>query len=151
VVPIKDWTRHAVVVSATKIADTSCAGHAIAQLSAWPSVEAHRADCGVGVGVGTRAGQILHFHDEDHADLRLTRPVIDRLRDVLAQAGVDVIPDHDWIRMRLETSSDTTLLVTLVSVAIKANSFAPAQASSPRTTPCRSGAARLGRRQKSRP
>jgi hypothetical protein len=101
--------------------------------------------------VGTRAGQILHFHDEDHAHLRLTRPVIDRLRDVLAQCGIDVTPDDDWIGMRLETPSDITLLVMLVSVAIKANSSAPAQASSHRTTRCRSGTVRLGRRWKSRP
>jgi hypothetical protein len=108
-------------VSATKIAGTSCAGHALAQLSAWPSVVARQADCGLGMGVGTYAGQILHFHDEDHASLCLTRPVIDRFHDVLTQAGIDVIPDDDWIGMRLETPTDITLLVTLVSVAIKAN------------------------------
>jgi hypothetical protein len=120
-------------MSATKIASTSRAGHALAQLNAWPSVEADRADCGVGVGVGTRAGQILHFHDGDHADLRLTRPVIGRLRDALAQSGIDVAADDDWIGMRLETPSDTVLLFMLVSVAIKANSSASAQ-TTPRST-----------------
>jgi hypothetical protein len=142
VVPIKDWTRQAVIVSATKIAGTSCAGHALAQLSAWPSVQARRADCGFGISVGTRAGQILHFHDEDHAALCLTRPVIGRFRDVLAQAGIDVIPGDDWIGMRLETPTDTTLLVTLVSVAIKANSPATPHAPFHRMTPCRSSAVR---------
>jgi hypothetical protein len=140
VVPIKDWTRHAVIVSATKIAGTSHAGRALVQLSAWPSVRARRADCGLGIGVGTRGGQILHFHDEDHAALCLTQPVIDRFRDVLAQAGIDVVPDDDWIAMRLETPTDTSLLVTLVSVAIKANFPTPPHAPFHRMTPCRARA-----------
>jgi hypothetical protein len=140
VVPIKDWTRHAVIVSASKIAGTSHAGRALAQLSAWPSVQARRADCGFGIGVGTHAGQILHFHDGDHATLCLTRPVIDRFRAVLAQAGIDVIPGDDWIAMRLETPTDTAVLVTLVSVAIKANSPAPPHAPFHLLTPCRSSA-----------
>lgn len=113
------------IVSSTKIAGASHAGHALAQLSAWPSVEAHRADCGVGIGVGTRAGQVLHLHDENHVSLRLTRPVIDRLRSVLTESGIDAVPDDDWVTMRLETPTDTRLLVMLVSVAIKANSAAP--------------------------
>jgi Family of unknown function (DUF5519) len=136
-----DRTRHAVIVSATKIAGTSHAGRALAQLSAWPSVQARRADCGFGIGVGTHAGQILHFHDEDHAALCLTQPVIDRFRDVLAQAGIDVIPDDDWVAMRLETPTDTAVLVALVSMAIKANSPAPPHAPFHRMTPCRSRAA----------
>lgn len=135
-----DWTRHAVIVSATKIAGTSHAGRALAQLSAWPSVQARRADCGFGIGVGTRAGQILHFHDEDHATLCLTLPVIDRFRVVLAEAGIDVIPDDDWVAMRLETPTDTAVLVTLVSVAIKANFPTPPQTPFHRLTPCRSSA-----------
>ena len=143
-----DRTRHAVTVSATKIAGTSHAGRALAQLRAWPSVQARRADCGFGIGVGTHAGQILHIHDEDHATLCLTQPVIDRFRDVLAQAGIDVIPDDDWIAMRLETPTDTSLLVTLVSVAIKANSPTPPHAPFHRTTPCRASAYRMRRNMK---
>jgi hypothetical protein len=141
-------TRQAFVVSATKIASTSRAGYALAQLSTWPSVQACRADCGHGVGIGTHAGQILHFHDENHADLRLTQPVINRLRVVLAQSGIDVIPDDDWIGIRLETPSDTTLLVTLVSVAIKANSAEPRVACQ-RTPSCGSGGGRGGLRRRS--
>ncbi len=80
----------------------------------------------MGVGVGTLAGQILHFHDEAYADLRLTRPVIDRMHEVLAHSRrIFMEPGDDWIGIRLETPSDVALLVTLVSVAIKANLGAP--------------------------
>jgi hypothetical protein len=88
-----------------------------------------QADCGIGTGVGTPAGQILHFHGDSYADLRLTRPVIDRMHEVLAQSGrLFIVPDGDWIGMRLETSSDAALLVTLVSLAIKANAGTPPSA-----------------------
>ena len=81
------------------------------------------------MGVYTPAGQILHFHDESYADLRLTRAVIGRMRDVLAQSGrIFLVPGDDWIGLRLETFSDVTLLVTLVSVAIKANLGSPSPA-----------------------
>jgi hypothetical protein len=113
-------------VSATGIAGGSYAGRVITLLSAWPTVRADRADCGIGIGVGTPAGQILHFHGGSYADLRLTRPVIDRMHEVLAQSGrLFMTPGDDWIGMRLETSSDAALLVTLVSLAIKANMSAP--------------------------
>jgi hypothetical protein len=138
-------------VSATKIAGTSYAGHALAQLSAWPSVVARQADCGLGIGVGTRAGQVLHFHNEDHVALCLTRPVIDRFRDVLSPAGIDVIPDADWIGIHLETPTDITLLVTLVSVAIKANLPDPPHAPFHRMTPCGSSTVRDARRSPHQP
>jgi hypothetical protein len=137
-----EWTRHPVIVSATKIAGGSSAGHALAQLSTWPSIEARSADCGLGVGVGTRAGQVLHFHDEDHAALCLTRPLIHRFHDVLVQSGVDVIPGDDWIAMRLETPTDTRVLVTLVSAAIKASFPASPHGPFREMTPCRSSTQR---------
>lgn len=114
-------------VSATKIAGRSFAGRVIALLSAWPGVRTAPADCGVGVGVRTLAGQILHLHHESYADLRLTRPVIDRMHEALEHSRrVFVVPDDDWIGIRLETPSDVGLLIPLVSVAIKANLGVPA-------------------------
>lgn len=120
-------TRKSDVVSVTTISGSSYAGRVIALLGAWPGVRTASADCGVGVGVYTQAGQVLHFHDESYADLRLTRPVIGRMHDVLAHSGrIFMVPGDDWVGIRLETFSDVTLLVTLVSVAIKANLGAPA-------------------------
>jgi hypothetical protein len=113
-------------VSAPKIAGSSSAGRVIALLSAWPGVRTAPADCGVGVGVGPLTGQILHFHDESYADLRLTRPVIDRMHEALAHSRrIFMVPGDDWIGIRLETASDVALLVTLVSVAIKARLGVP--------------------------
>jgi hypothetical protein len=119
--PGKPW-----LVSASRIAGSSSAGRVIASLSAWPGVRTAPADCGVGVGVGTLAGQVLHFHDESYADLRLTRPVLDRMHEALAHSGrIFMVPGDDWIGIRLETASDVALLVPLVSVAIKANLGVP--------------------------
>ncbi|HEX6472455.1 MAG TPA: luciferase family protein [Streptosporangiaceae bacterium] len=113
-------------MSASSIAGGSYAGRIIALLNGWPAVRTGPADCGLGVGVHTRAGQILHLHDESYATLRLTGPVIERLHEALTHAGrFFIAPDDDWIGMRLETPSDVTLLVTLVSLAIKANLGAP--------------------------
>jgi Luciferase len=117
-------------VSATTIAGSSSAGRVIALLGAWPGVRTAPADCGVGVGVGvgvgTLAGQILHFHDESYADLRLTRPVVNRMHEALAHSRrIFMVPGDDWIGIRLETAGDIALLVPLVSVAIKANLGVP--------------------------
>jgi hypothetical protein len=131
-------TRDADSVSVTRIAQASPAGRVIALLKAWPTVLTATADCGVGIGVGTRAGQILHFHDETYADLLLPDPAIGRMREVLARSGrVFMMPGEDWIGLRLDTPSDASLLVTLVSVAIKANSAVPPQIPARRPTPCK--------------
>jgi hypothetical protein len=125
-------------VSVTGIAHASPAGQVIALLSAWPTVRTGAADCGVGVGIGTHAGQILHFHGENYADLLLTDPAIGRMHEVLARSGqIFMAPGDDWIGLRLDTPSDTALLVTLVSVAIKANSAVPPQFPARSRTPCR--------------
>jgi hypothetical protein len=86
--------------------------------------------------VGTRAGQVLHFHDEDHVSVRLTQPVIHRLRGALAESGVCAAVDDDWIVMQLHTPTDTTLLLSLVSIAIKANAATPASSAAGQITPC---------------
>lgn len=126
-------------MSVPELAGDSVAGRVIALLSAWPTVRAARADCGVGVGVavGANARQFLHFHDESYADLRLTHAVIDRMHDALADSGrVLMVPGDDWIGVPLETASDAHLLVTLVSVAIKANSVAHPFAAARPLMPC---------------
>jgi hypothetical protein len=133
-------------VSASRFAGGSYAGRVTALLNAWPGVRTEPADCGVGVGVSTPAGQILHFHDVSYADLRLTRPAIDRMHEALAHSGrVFIVPGDDWIGMRLETPSDVALLVTLVSVAIKANlGAAPPPAAAVPVGPCGADGLRVG-------
>jgi hypothetical protein len=97
------------------------------------------------VGVGTLTGQILHFHDEAYADLRLTRPVIDRMREALAHSRrIFMVPGDDWIGIRLETPSDVALLVTLVSVAIKASLGLPSPVAAAAGPSCGAARPRVG-------
>jgi hypothetical protein len=87
------------------------------------------AGCGSGVGVGLApdARQILHVHSDRQAELCLTRTAIDRLRPALAESGtvggtVDQASDGDWASFQLDTEHDVELLLTLLSVALKAHS-----------------------------
>jgi hypothetical protein len=98
----------------------------IAQVTAWPSVSASRADCGMGVGLSVNTHQIVHLHTPGGAHVRLTRPVILRMEDALLHSGrVEVEPSEDWVSVRLDSDSDVALLVSLVSVAIKATATEP--------------------------
>lgn len=102
---------------------TTNAGRLAARIEAWPGVSAVRADCGVGIALAAGGGQIMHLHTGDEAELRLTRPVVERLGAALAESGrVAIRPGGDWIAVRLDTDSDLSLVMSLASVAIKANS-----------------------------
>ena len=75
------------------------------------------------MGVAVSTGQIVHLHQPDGARLCLTWPVIQRLSDALTENGqVRLEPDSDWVRVRPDSDGDIGLLVSLVSVAIQANS-----------------------------
>jgi hypothetical protein len=65
--------------------------------------------------------QIMHLHGGGVAELRLTRPVIDRLGTALADSGrVAIQAGGEWILVGLDTDSDLSLVASLASVAIKA-------------------------------
>ncbi|GAA4637899.1 hypothetical protein GCM10023196_093530 [Actinoallomurus vinaceus] len=92
-----------------------------AQLTAWPGLDTGRPSCGVGRGFAFHGTQILHLHTGDEADLRLTRPFIDRLDQVLTESGQIVIRSgDDWVTVRLDTDTAGSLLISLVSLAIQA-------------------------------
>jgi hypothetical protein len=79
----------------------------------------------VGTAFATAGRQFLHLHSDDSAELRLTRPVVGRLGAVLSSSGrVAIQPGGEWITVRLDTGSDVGLVVSLASVAIKANGTA---------------------------
>jgi hypothetical protein len=99
----------------------------ISQVTAWPSVSAGRAACGMGVGLSVNTHQIVHLHPQGGAHVRLTRAVIARMEDALVQSGrVEMAASTDWVSMRLDSDGDVALLLSLVSVAIKAISSEPA-------------------------
>ncbi|GAB3987027.1 hypothetical protein GCM10029978_104060 [Actinoallomurus acanthiterrae] len=114
-----------------------------AQLTAWPGLDSGRPSCGVGRGFAFHGTQILHLHTGDEADLRLTRPFIDRLDQVLTESGQIVIrPGDDWVTVRLDTDTAGSLLISLVSLAIQA---LEEQRSAP-ARPCTRERARRGER-----
>lgn len=109
----------------TSHSGASFAGRAVEQLRRWPSLTLCRTGSGAvrGLALGTR--QIMHLHDENEAELYLTAPVIRRMREALLESGrVAVEPGGDWVRVGLDSDSDVQLLISLVSVAIKANATA---------------------------
>ncbi|MCW2889474.1 MAG: hypothetical protein QOE54_435 [Streptosporangiaceae bacterium] len=98
----------------------------IAQVTSWSSVSAGRAECGMGVGLSVNTRQIVHLHSQGGAHVRLTRPVILRMEDALLHSGrVEMEPSEDWVSVRLDSDSDVALLLSLVSVAIKATAAEP--------------------------
>lgn len=110
----------------TAIRGSSYSGRVLSRLGAWPALRTGRAQCGVGVGISAGTRQVLHLHSADEADLRLTRPVIDRLRDAIEESGrVRADAEGDWVSVRLESERDVDLLLSLLSVAIQANGDPP--------------------------
>jgi hypothetical protein len=101
---------------------TSYAGRIADRLETWSGVSKVRADCGVGVALQASGNQIVHLHTDSEAELRLTRPVVERLGDTLTASGqVAIRPGGEWVVVRLDTDSDVALVISLASVAIKAN------------------------------
>ena len=66
-------------------------------------------------------GEVVHLHSGDEADLRLTRPFVNRLDSVLSESGQVVTrPGDDWVTVRLDGDADGSLLISLTSLAIRA-------------------------------
>lgn len=66
--------------------------------------------------------QIVHFHHDGRAEVRLDQALLHRLAPALLASGrVDVPPRTSWVRVLLDSDSDVSLLESLVSLAIKAN------------------------------
>ncbi|MCO5968684.1 luciferase domain-containing protein [Actinoallomurus soli] len=105
-----------------KVPATSYADRAMAQVASWPGVRRGRAACGLGTALKIDGRQLAHVHADGCAELRLTWPVIGRLRRPLLESGrVQLAPGGDWIRVRLDSDGDVDLFTSLASVAIKAN------------------------------
>ncbi|WP_345355342.1 luciferase family protein [Actinoallomurus liliacearum] len=109
----------------TTVPATSYADRAMARVASWPGVRSGRAACGLGTALKVGGRQLAHVHADGCAELRLTWPVIGRLRRPLLESGrVQLAPGGDWIRVRLDTDGDVDLFASLASVAIKANTSA---------------------------
>jgi Family of unknown function (DUF5519) len=105
-----------------KIRAMSYADRALSRVAAWPGVRRGRAACGDGTALDVSGRQVVHLHADGVAEVRLTWPVIGRLRRPLLESGrVQMVPGGDWVRLRLDTEGDVDLFASLTSVAIKAN------------------------------
>lgn len=125
-------------VSATR--EASLIDRVLAEVTTWPAVNATRADCGNGVALSVNSRQIVHLHDPGPAHVRLTGPVISRMAEALRASGRvenGLDPGHDWVSLRLNSDGDAALLVSLVSVAIKAHTAEPAGVARREPSPCR--------------
>ncbi|MEW2295156.1 luciferase family protein [Streptomyces sp. NPDC006743] len=98
------------------------AARALAQLATWPDLMEAVPSCGTGQALSSAHGEIAHFHSDRDVDLKLTDRAIRRLSgDLRRFAAVRVVPGSSWVTIRLDASADVDLLLSLMSVALKAD------------------------------
>ncbi|MFF0160779.1 luciferase family protein [Streptomyces sp. NPDC005263] len=95
---------------------------AMTRLADWPDLVEARPSCGTGRALRCDGAEIAHFHSGRKADVHLSAPAIWRLRaDLKGSTALRLVPGSAWVTVRLECESDIDLLLTLVSVALKAH------------------------------
>ncbi|GKQ38927.1 luciferase family protein [Streptomyces sp. A012304] len=111
------------------------AERALERLQSWPDLSAGRASCGTGRALRSAHSEIVHFHSGRDVDLHLTVPAIQRIHaDLRGSTAVRLIPGSRWVTIRLDCDTDVDLLMSLVSVALKAHlAEAPGTGPSPVT------------------
>ncbi|MFI6642834.1 luciferase family protein [Streptomyces sp. NPDC050504] len=102
------------------------AHRAMTQLETWPDLVSAPPRCTVGLALSSAEGDVVHFHSEDSADVRLTRAAVQRLLPHLRHSSaIRVKPGGDWVTVLLDCDADIALLLTLVSVALKEHGAVP--------------------------
>ncbi|MCZ4099697.1 MULTISPECIES: luciferase domain-containing protein [Streptomyces] len=95
------------------------ARRAMEDLMTWPGLSAAPARCGTGTAVLADGAEIVHFHSERQADLG--RPAIERLHEELGHStALRLLPGSGWVTVVLGGDRDADLLITLASVALRA-------------------------------
>jgi hypothetical protein len=103
------------------------AQRALERLDAWPDLTAGPASCGVGRALRSQYSEIVHFHTDREADLHLTNRAIQRIHGDLADStAIRMVPGSRWVTVHLDCDADVDLLLSLVSVALKAHQTPPA-------------------------
>ncbi|MET9112623.1 luciferase family protein [Streptomyces longwoodensis] len=98
------------------------AQRALAQLEAWPDLTEGPAACGTGRALRTPRAEIVHFHTDHEVDLHLTGGAIRRIAaDLRASTAIRLLPGSRWVTVRLDCEADQHLLMSLVSMALKAH------------------------------
>ncbi|MFD4571924.1 luciferase family protein [Streptomyces sp. NPDC058417] len=98
------------------------ADRAMQRLEVWPDLSTGQASCGAGRALRSVHSEILHFHSGRDVDLHLTVPAILRIHaDLEESTAVRVVPGSRWVTVHLDCDTDVDLLMSLVSVALKAH------------------------------
>ncbi len=85
----------------------------------WPGVTVEQADCGQGAALVFTGCQVAHFHGGDEAELLLGTACLVRLTPALSESGRVWIEGRS-VRMLLAGESDVRMVLSLLSVALKA-------------------------------
>jgi len=95
---------------------------ALDQLAAWPDLSPCEAGCGTGRALRSARNEIVHFHSGRDVDLHLTARAIQRLHyDFAESTAIRLVPGSRWVTIHLDCDADVDLLLSLVSVALKAH------------------------------
>ncbi|MEU8590804.1 luciferase family protein [Streptomyces sp. NPDC048664] len=107
------------------------AQRALERLDAWPDLTAGAASCGTGRALRSQHSEIVHFHTGHEADLHLTGGALQRIcHDLAESTAIRMVPGSRWVTVHLDCDTDVDLLLSLVSVALKADQARPARAGS---------------------
>ncbi|MET9773182.1 luciferase family protein [Streptomyces sp. NPDC006367] len=108
------------------------AQRAFDRLHAWPDLSPGRASCGTGRALRSVRDEIVHFHSDRDVDLHLTHRAIQRFQyDLGGSSAVHLVPGSRWVTVHLDCGADVDLLMSLVSIALKAQQSEPAAQTSP--------------------
>ncbi|MEU0471813.1 luciferase family protein [Streptomyces olivaceus] len=98
------------------------AQHAFERLQGWPDLSAGPASCGTGRALCSVRDEIIHFHSDRDVDLHLTHRAIQRFQYNLGgSTAVRLVPGSRWVTVHLDCEADVDLLLSLVSIALKAH------------------------------
>ncbi|MFF0012649.1 luciferase family protein [Streptomyces sp. NPDC005374] len=98
------------------------AERALERLEAWSDLSPGIPGCGAGLALRSAHSEIVHFHPGRDVDLHLTEPAIRRFHDDLEEStAVRLVPGSRWVTVHLDCETDIDLLMSLVSMALKAH------------------------------
>ncbi|MEV8542020.1 luciferase family protein [Streptomyces sp. NPDC051572] len=110
------------------------AERAMQRLEGWRDLSAVPASCGTGRALRSAHSEIVHFHSDHDVDLHLTVGAILRFHHDLSEStAIRIIPGSRWVTVHLDCETDVDLLLSLVSVALKAHAGGPPAGSPPMT------------------
>ncbi|MEU9354860.1 luciferase family protein [Streptomyces griseoloalbus] len=102
------------------------AQRAMERLLTWPDLTACPAGCGTGQALRSTRDEIVHFHSSRDVDLHLTHRAIQRFHyDLGGSTAIQLLPGSCWVTVHLDCATDVDLLLSLVSVALKAHQSRP--------------------------